>query len=87
MLDNNKLQNVEGLKNLNFAYRLDLNENQLQNVDGLRNLKTVDRLRLYKNQLHNVDGLKSLKTVTYLYPQQPYSEDNVPPTFASNTCC
>lgn len=58
----NRLQNVDGLRNLTSLVELELNNCiELQNVDGLKGLTALRMIYLTNcNRLQNVDGLKSL---------------------------
>lgn len=65
----NRLQNVDGLRNLTSLVRLELrNCIELQNVDGLKGLTALREIELANcNKLKNVDGLKSLSQLKDLH--------------------
>lgn len=66
-LNNNQLDNVDGLINLTSVSFLLINDNNINNIEGLSSLKSGHTLFISNNQLTNVDGLSGLTSLDSLY--------------------
>jgi Leucine-rich repeat (LRR) protein len=68
MLDlaNNKIENIEAVKELTALTMLDLANNKIENIEAVKELTALTTLYLYNNKIENIEAVKELTALTTL---------------------
>ena len=67
ILSNNKIVNIDSLRNVTLLDRLDLSNNQIRNLNGLQDMNSLEYLKLSNNQIQKIDSLEKLKKLISLH--------------------
>jgi len=66
-LDNNQIQEIEGLEHLTNLKRLTIDRNQIKMIKALENLTNLQELCLRENSIRKIENLESLSNLKGLF--------------------